>query len=164
MLMGVPCAANWEHNEKCADLQSRLRVLLCFASAVEAQMESTTLNDLSRQAGVLGKQAASNMKKGFGQLMAGVKELGQIAQAKAAAAQQQLRKTNSFEGVASPTAAGTGHGHGSGGGAAAPAPVAAAGGGASRLAAAAAAQPPRQQPGSIPAAAPSTADDADELL
>ena len=62
-----------------------------LASAAYSSQESNTkLNELGKQAGeigkqagVLGKQAASNMKKGFGQLMAGMKELGTKAQAKA---------------------------------------------------------------------------------
>jgi hypothetical protein len=39
------------------------------------------LNELGKQAGVLGKQAASNLKKGFGSFMAGAKELSAKAQA-----------------------------------------------------------------------------------
>lgn len=46
-----------------------------------AGMKITELGELGKQAGVLGKQAASNIKKGFGQFVAGAKELSAKAQA-----------------------------------------------------------------------------------
>jgi hypothetical protein len=48
---------------------------------VEGMKINEQLNELGKQAGVLGRQAASNLKKGFGSFMAGAKELSAKAQA-----------------------------------------------------------------------------------
>lgn len=56
-----------------------------YLFAVGEQLEGLTLNAQLREAGkqaeVLGKQAASNIKKGFGAFMQGAKELSAKAQA-----------------------------------------------------------------------------------
>lgn len=58
---------------------------LCCMSVVGSQLEGLTLNAQLREAGkqaeVLGKQAASNIKKGFGAIMQGAKELSAKAHA-----------------------------------------------------------------------------------
>eukprot|EP00879_Flechtneria_rotunda_P013690 GHRR01014300.1.p1 GENE.GHRR01014300.1~~GHRR01014300.1.p1 ORF type:complete len:277 (+),score=140.82 GHRR01014300.1:249-1079(+) len=69
--------------------------------AVDEQLEGMNineqLNELGKQAGVLSKQAASNIKKGFGSFMAGAKELSAKAQAEI---NKRTSKTGSSGGAA----------------------------------------------------------------
>lgn len=72
-------AGNWKLRAPVLQHPDMPRWLTLCPRAVDEQLEGMRLNEhakeLGKQAGVLSKQAASNLKKGFASLAASVKEI-----------------------------------------------------------------------------------------